>query len=164
MNLTFFFDGRSPLFEWILNYFTVGKVVNMHFHYQFEDVGVDQGIILLFHLCSSLPLLSSTSSDKSLPSCVKAYDHVQRISFMQNPPGFSKHAAIFESLHLCKAICLSPASKTTSSDLSSSLANRTAKIKGNSSMIMSSLGTTFDSAVAGPSLTSSEAVSSPSTL
>src|SRR5437667_10281401 len=111
MNLTFFFDGCSSLFERILNYLTVGKVINMHFHYQFKDVSVDQSIILFFHLCSFLLLFSSTSSDKSLPSCVEAYGHIQKISFMQNPLGSSKCAAIFNSLCLHKAICLVPTSK-----------------------------------------------------
>ena len=50
MNLTFFFDGRSPLFERILNYLTVGKVVSIQFRYQFEDVGIDRGIIYFFSL------------------------------------------------------------------------------------------------------------------
>ena len=57
MNLTFFFDGSSPRFDRVLPYLTVGKVISVQFHYQFEDVGVDRGI---FYLLNSLLFLSTS--------------------------------------------------------------------------------------------------------
>src|SRR5256885_605787 len=92
MNLTFFFDGHSPLFKRLLTYLISGKVVSMHFRYQFEDVGIDRGMrsfsfpFMPFYSLFALPF------------------NILYVKVVANPSSASKHMVMSRGYHLCRTL------------------------------------------------------------
>ena len=90
MNLIFFFNRHSPLFERLLTYLILGKVISMHFHYQFEDIGMDWGTRSF-----SFPFMPFYSLFALL-------FNILYVKVVANPLSISKYIIMSRGYYLCR--------------------------------------------------------------